>query len=47
MTNQEKDEDMICGLTADERSVLQRGLRELPQVMPPRAVRIPWAAFMP
>jgi hypothetical protein len=38
MTNQEKDEDMICGLTADERSVLQRGLRELPQVMPPRAV---------
>jgi hypothetical protein len=38
MSNAEKDEDMICGLTADERSVLQHELRSLPEVMPPRAV---------
>lgn len=38
MSDAEKDSDMICGLTADERSVLQRDLRDLPQVMPPRAV---------
>ena len=38
MTSEEKDEEMICGLTADERGALQRGLNELPQTMPPRAV---------
>ena len=29
---------MICGLTADERELLQQELRGLPEVMPPRAV---------
>lgn len=29
---------MICGLTADERDLLQLGLNELPDAMPPRAV---------
>ena len=38
MTDVEKEEDMICGLTAYERSVLQRDLLGLPQVIPPRAV---------
>lgn len=30
--------EMICGLTADERDLLRRSLRELPDTMPPRAV---------
>ena len=38
MTSEEKDEEMICGLTADERVALQRGLNALPETMPPRAV---------
>ncbi len=38
MTSDSKDEEMICGLTADEHDALQRGLRELPDTMPPRAV---------
>jgi hypothetical protein len=38
MTKNAKDEEMICGLTADERSALQEGLRSLPDTMPPRAV---------
>ena len=38
MTKDVKDEEMICGLTADERSALQEGLRSLPDTMPPRAV---------
>lgn len=38
MTNEEKDDEMICGLTADERNVLQRGLRALPDTTPPRVV---------
>jgi len=38
MERSEKDGEMIYGLTADERSRLQRGLEELPEVMPPRAV---------
>ena len=38
MTKDVKDEEMICGLTADERDVLRRGLRGLPDTMPPRAV---------
>jgi len=38
MTNETKDEEMICGLTADERDVLLRGLDELADTMPPRIV---------
>jgi hypothetical protein len=39
MSNDEmKDEEMICALTADEHVALQRGLRELPETMPPRDV---------
>ena len=38
MTKDAKDEEMICGLTADERNVLRDGLRGLPDTMPPRAV---------
>ncbi len=38
MTGSEVEEEMICGLTADEREVLQRELDDLPQAMPPRAV---------
>ncbi len=38
MSSDEKDEEMICGLTADERDLLQRELRALPDVMPPRDV---------
>ncbi|MEM7431197.1 MAG: hypothetical protein AAF351_04560 [Pseudomonadota bacterium] len=36
--NEEKDEEMICALTADERDALIRGLNEMPETMPPRAV---------
>jgi len=38
MTKDVKDEEMICGLTADERDALRDGLRGLPETMPPRAV---------
>ena len=38
MTNETKDEEMICGLTVDERDVLLRGLDELADTMPPRIV---------
>ncbi len=38
MTNEAKDEEMICGLTTDERDVLLRGLDELADTMPPRIV---------
>ena len=38
MSSDEKDEEMICGLTADERDLLQRELLALPDVMPPREV---------
>ena len=38
MSRDEKDEDMIYALTADEREVLLTGLNELPETMPPRAV---------
>lgn len=34
----DKDEEMICGLTADERAELQRSLAALPDTMPPRIV---------
>lgn len=38
MVSDTKDEEMICGLTVDERDALRRELRELPDTMPPRAV---------
>jgi len=38
MSNDNKDEEMICGLTADEQGVLRRELGMLPDTMPPRAV---------
>lgn len=38
MTSNTKEEQMICGLTMDEREVLRQGLRELPDTMPPRIV---------
>ena len=38
MTKDAKDEEMICGLTADERDTLRAGLLGLPDTMPPRAV---------
>lgn len=38
MSDVAKDEEMICGLTADERLLLAEGLRELPDTPPPRAV---------
>ena len=38
MSNDKKDEEMICGLTADEQGVLRRELGMLPDTMPPRAV---------
>jgi len=38
MSNDVKEEEMICALTADEHVALQKGLRELPLTMPPRDV---------
>ena len=38
MTKDAKDEQMIYGLTADERDALRDGLNSLPGTMPPRAV---------
>ena len=38
MTDTEKEDEMICGLTADERNTLRAGLNQLPQTMPPRIV---------
>jgi hypothetical protein len=38
MSKDKKDKEMNCGLTADERDLLQQELRGLPEVMPPRAV---------
>ena len=38
MSKDNKDEEMICGLTADEQLVLRRELSMLPDTMPPRAV---------
>ncbi|MDH3747953.1 MAG: hypothetical protein OER97_07070 [Gammaproteobacteria bacterium] len=38
MEESKKGEEMIYGLTVDEHTELQRGLRELPETMPPRAV---------
>ena len=38
MSKDKKGKEMICGLTADERDLLQQELRGLPDIMPPRAV---------
>lgn len=38
MNTDDKDEDMICALTADEHAMLKRRLRALPETPPPRAV---------
>lgn len=38
MSGDRKDEEMICALTADEHRALRRGLGELADTMPPRAV---------
>ena len=38
MSKDKKEKEMICGLTADERDMLQHELRALPDVMPPREV---------
>ena len=38
MSNEGKDEEMICGLTVDERDILLRELNDLPETMPPRIV---------
>jgi len=38
MSKDKKEKEMICGLTADERDLLQHELRALPDVMPPRDV---------
>ena len=38
MNDTEKEEEMICGLTADERDTLRAGLNQLPQTVPPRIV---------
>jgi hypothetical protein len=36
--NEARNDDVICGLTADERQVLRAGLDALPDTMPPRVV---------
>lgn len=36
--DESKDEEMICGLTVDERDALRRSLAALPDTTPPRAV---------
>ena len=38
MVSDEREEEMICALTADEHEVLRRELKGLPDTMPPRAV---------
>jgi hypothetical protein len=38
MSGEQKDEEMIYALTADEHTALQRGLEGLPDTMPPRVV---------
>jgi len=38
MSSDNKDEEMICALTADEHFALRSGLRALPDTMPPRDV---------
>jgi len=38
MSNENKEDEMICALTANEYEALQKGLRELPDTPPPRVV---------
>jgi hypothetical protein len=38
MVSDEREEEMICALTAEEHEALQRELKGLPDTMPPRAV---------
>ena len=38
MLSDRKDQEMICGLTADEHEALRRELNALPETMPPRVV---------
>ena len=38
MSGKRKEDEMICALTAEEYTSLQRQLRALPDTMPPRAV---------
>lgn len=38
MNGENKEQEMICALTPDEHSTLRRGLRQLTDTMPPRAV---------
>ncbi|MDH3716258.1 MAG: hypothetical protein OET44_20705 [Gammaproteobacteria bacterium] len=38
MSGDEKEQEMICALTADEHDALNKGLRNLGDTMPPRAV---------
>ncbi len=38
MSEDRKDKEMICGLTADDHQLLRQELRALPEVMPPRDV---------
>jgi len=38
MSSDQKDEEMICALTAEEHNALQSGLSQLADTMPPRAV---------
>lgn len=38
MSSENKEEEMICALTADEHVALKQRLRDLPETMPPRHV---------
>jgi hypothetical protein len=38
MSGNKKEDEMICALTADEYTALQKGLNALPDTMPPREV---------
>ncbi len=38
MSGNRKENEMICALTADEHTALQKGLAALPDTMPPRVV---------
>ena len=38
MSNEKKDDEMICALTADEHAALKSGLDALPDTPPPREV---------
>ena len=38
MSDDRKEDEMICALSAEERTALQQGLHDLTEIMPPRAV---------